>query len=217
VNDSSIPVQYINQALCHLSILSLFVYRPPFGLIMRQGRRTYLQSFHWILHWLSTPIHRSESIMRAHNLLYHHTATLRMGNYGKPGNLEETPILFRRLFPGYPKAMLIAFLVLLLATLIGVGLVALRLAETPWWPHWSVPALHGLVGTCGLVLVVIGLSHSAAASGFGKLAASFLAGALSLGLLFLARIRKGYPLLLAAHASLAITGLVILAAYRAMG
>ncbi len=115
--------------------------------------------------------------------------------------------------------MLAAFLVLLLATLTGFGLIAPRLAGSSWWPHWSLPALHGALGATGLALIILRLSQASSShashGGFGRLAAILFASALAIGLLFLARIRRGYSLLLAIHACLAITALVALAAYQA--
>jgi hypothetical protein len=44
--------------------------------------------------------------------------------------------------------------------------------------------LHGLLGACGLILVINAFSDSSTTNGFGRLAVILLAGALSLGLLF---------------------------------
>lgn len=80
--------------------------------------------------------------------------------------------------------------------------------------------VHGLVGASGFALLVFALRGPArgaayGVSGFGTLAAVLLGCAVLLGLLVLrARLRRRDPMLvIGVHATLAIFGLVLLAAY----
>ena len=90
---------------------------------------------------------------------------------------------------------------------------------------WPVGILHGLFGSIGLIALVFALRgppHGAAAgvAGFGRIAAVLLAAALMASLpLVLARLRRRPPpgLLIGVHASLAISGIVLLAAYTFVG
>jgi len=83
--------------------------------------------------------------------------------------------------------------------------------------------LHGLLGASGLALLLAALRGPArgvayGASGFGTMAAVLLVCALLAGLLVLrARMRARDPMLaIGLHATLAIFGLVLLAAYASM-
>ena len=86
---------------------------------------------------------------------------------------------------------------------------------------WLPGAAHGLLGTIGLATLLLGLrgptrGAATGASGFGAIAAGMIGCALVLGAgVFLARLRRRPPasLLLGLHATLAVGGLVMLAAY----
>ena len=103
-----------------------------------------------------------------------------------------------------------ALLGMLMATLINSG-IRIR---------WAA-ALHGLVGAAGWVLLLRGLRGplrgvAQGASSFGFVAAVFVAAALALGLLMLAgALRRWRPgvLVIGMHATLAVIGVVMLAAY----
>ena len=111
--------------------------------------------------------------------------------------------------------------VLAAAVLGGLGLVALSQSASPYarlrWPGW----VHGGAGLVGFGLVVAGLGGPArgvaqGAGSFGLVAAAFVGAALLLGLLvFTARLRRKAPsnLAVGVHASLAVGGVVMLAAY----
>ncbi len=111
--------------------------------------------------------------------------------------------------------------VLSVAVLGGLGLVALSQAASPLrrlrWPG----LLHGLLGLAGFVLLLAGLGGPVrgvqqGAGSFGFIAAGFMGAAVVLGMLvFAARLRHRTPSTLAVgvHATLAVGGMVMLAAY----
>ena len=113
--------------------------------------------------------------------------------------------------------------VLCAAVLGGLGLIALSQVAAGYvrmrWPG----VLHGSVGIAGFVLLVAGLGGPArgvqqGAGSFGTVAAWLVGAAVVLGLIvFAARIRRRPPSMLAigVHATLAVGGLVMLAAYIA--
>ena len=122
--------------------------------------------------------------------------------------------------------LLTSFTVLLTAALIGIVLGAMHLAagravRVPW-PAW---VLHGLLGATGLAILLLGLRGpprgvAMGVSGFGRFAAVVLVAALLVGLVILSgrlRRRPVSVLTLGLHATLAIGGVVVLAAYVAMG
>ncbi len=83
--------------------------------------------------------------------------------------------------------------------------------------------VHGLLGASGLGLLVLALGGPArgaayGVSGFGSMAAILLGCAILLGLLVLrARLRRRDPMfVIGIHATLAIFGLVLLAAYASV-
>lgn len=120
----------------------------------------------------------------------------------------------------------LAFTVLAVAALIGVGLAALYL-RGPSVPRLlaALPLVHGGLGAVGLTLLIIVLRHGLpptdnGTAGFGLIAAGFLGLALVLGLLIASvawRGRRPGGLVVATHASVAIAGFVVLAALVALG
>ena len=111
----------------------------------------------------------------------------------------------------------------LLATAALGGLVLIGLAQ--WRPprHLWLPALaHGGLGAAGftaLLLALGGPPRGAAmgAQNFGAIAAILVGSALALGLLIFAIRRQPSPLLLGLHATAAVAGVVMLAAYLSLG
>lgn len=118
---------------------------------------------------------------------------------------------------------LFASLVVLAATVtLGLALVLLhgmrRLGLV-----WLLGPLHGLAGVSGLVLLVLALRGPArgvayGAGGFGTMAAVLLGLTVLAGLVVMrVRQRKGDPMLaIGLHATLAIFGFVVLAAYASV-
>lgn len=120
----------------------------------------------------------------------------------------------------------IAMLVLSLAALGGVALAMLHgsLPDGRQIP-FAAGLSHGLAGAAGLVALVVGLMRGAprgvpqGAASFGLIAAVLLAGTLLFGLAPIqARLRRrGLPVLaLGLHATLAVLGLTLLAAYLSL-
>lgn len=114
------------------------------------------------------------------------------------------------------------------AVLLGTGLAVWYLqSEGRHIPHWSFAALHALVAVTGFALLVSTLfgpprGLAMGVAGFGRMAAAFLALALLTGLLPLSsRLRhKRLPLptlVIGLHATFAVFGMVILAAYFSLG
>jgi hypothetical protein len=94
----------------------------------------------------------------------------------------------------------------------------------PGGPGWQLGALHGLIGATGLVLLLLALGGpprgvSLGVGAFGLVAAVLLALALLVGLAVLVafRLRRRPGALIALHATLAVSGFVILAAYVFLG
>ncbi len=123
--------------------------------------------------------------------------------------------------------MLVAALVILgLVVLLGSALAIFRLgvkgAATPPWP---LPALHGLLaigGLCCLALALRGPPQGLdqGTGSFGLIAIALIALAALVGAgLFIAHIRKRQiaGLMICIHATLAVSGFVILAAYVLAG
>lgn len=121
-----------------------------------------------------------------------------------------------------------AFAILALAVLLGSALAVLHLraqtsaAEKPSGPAvpWAVGALHGLLGVGGLGCLLLALRGPArgveqGTASFGAIAATLLAlAALAGGAILLTHLRKRRPgALIGIHATLAIGGFVVLAAY----
>lgn len=115
-----------------------------------------------------------------------------------------------------------AFTILGIAVLLGAVLFVLHLRNAPGSAApWRLAALHGLLGIGGLACLVLALRYSPppidqGAAGFGAISVALLAAAALLGGVILAlRAAKKRPAgaLFGVHATLAISGFVILAAY----
>ena len=112
---------------------------------------------------------------------------------------------------------------LLVAALIGAGLAAGHLRGAV--PERRVAALHGLLAVLGFALLLAGLrgpprGEAMGVGSFGRVAAVLLALALLTGIgMLLVRWRRRSVLapLIGLHATLAISGVVVLAAYALMG
>ena len=110
---------------------------------------------------------------------------------------------------------------LTVAVVAGLGLIVLSQVAASYvrlrWPG----VMHGVLGLAGFALLLAGLGGPVrgteqGAGSFGLVAAGFVGVAALLGLLVLAsRMRRRPPsmLILGVHASLAVGGLVMLAAY----
>jgi len=123
-------------------------------------------------------------------------------------------------------AMLIAaFVILGVAVLLGSGLAVLHLQTERSTPPWSLAALHGLLAVGGLSCLALalrgpprGLEYGVAS--FGIIAASLITLAALIGVALLAtRIFKTRiaGIMIGIHATLAVGGFVILAAYVLLG
>jgi len=114
----------------------------------------------------------------------------------------------------------LSLIILMLAALLGSVLAAFHRQ-----PGWLPGALHGLLGVIGFVLLLLALrgpprGEALGIGSFGRIAAVLLALALLAGLATLVsrlRYRRLPGLLIGIHATIAITGVVILAAYALVG
>jgi hypothetical protein len=119
-----------------------------------------------------------------------------------------------------------AAILLAMAGLLGLVLVALHARgaapSTPSRaPRWWVGALHGALGGAGFILLLLALAAPRRAAGdgtalFGMDAAALLGAALAIGVgLVIGRLRRQpiSMLVLGLHATFAIMGLVVLAAF----
>ena len=113
------------------------------------------------------------------------------------------------------------------AALLGTGLAVWYLqSEGRRPPNWIFGAVHAVLATAGFVLLLLALAGpprgaAMGVAGFGRVAAVFLALALLSGLMPLsARLRRRRlklpSLVIGLHATLAISGVVILAALYAL-
>lgn len=114
-----------------------------------------------------------------------------------------------------------AFIALLAAVLLGSLLALLHLREGAAPPPWTLGALHGLIGLGGLVLLALALRGpqrglDEGTGSFGTIAAVLvlLAALAGAGLLRarLSKVRLSGALI-GAHATLAVSGFVILLVY----
>ena len=116
--------------------------------------------------------------------------------------------------------LIAAFVILGVAVLLGSVLALLHLREGAAEPPWPLGALHGLLaigGLGGLILTLggppRGLEQGTAS--FGAIAAVACAAAAAGAALFTARLRKRRlpAMLIGIHATFAVGGFVVLAAY----
>ena len=121
--------------------------------------------------------------------------------------------------------LLLAFALLLTTALFGGVLAALHLQTERRPPGPMYGALHGLIGIAGFFALLLALrgpprGESMGVGGFGRVAAALLAIALILAIpIILVRLRnRRIPgLVIGAHATIAVSGVVILAAYTLVG
>ncbi|MEJ1976310.1 MAG: hypothetical protein WDN49_09605 [Acetobacteraceae bacterium] len=108
-----------------------------------------------------------------------------------------------------------------LASLGGLALLMLLRAVKPRGAVWLPGVAHGLLGLAGLGALLLGLRGpvrgvEAGAGSFGLVAAVLLGGAAAVGLaIFIMRLWRRAPstLVLGIHATFAVAGFVMLAAY----
>jgi hypothetical protein len=118
--------------------------------------------------------------------------------------------------------LLVSFLTLLAAGTFGAVLAALHLRPGAPRPRAIFGALHGLMGGLGLLGLLVALRGpprgvAMGAGAFGGIAAALLAVALVVGLAVLMLRRRLSGAIIAVHASIAVAGIVILAAYAFAG
>jgi hypothetical protein len=121
--------------------------------------------------------------------------------------------------------LIAAFVILAAAVLLGSWLAVLYLRTEGGAPSWTLAALHGSLAIAGLGCLALalrgpprGLDQGMAS--FGLIAAVLMASAAVLGAGFLAtRLRQRQPagMAVAVHATLAVSGFVILAVYVLAG
>ena len=117
----------------------------------------------------------------------------------------------------------LAFAILSAAVVVGIALALLYLRGSP--RHGAVSALHGVAGAAGLAALLLALRGPprgalTGVASFGAIAAVLAAFALAAGLGSAALARRPHRavgLLLATHATLAITAYVLLLAYLSLG
>ncbi len=117
----------------------------------------------------------------------------------------------------------LALVILSAAALAGIVLALLHLRGSR--RHWMFGALHGVAGAAGLAALLLALRGPprgvlTGAASFGAVAAVLAAIALAVGLcvaMLARRAHGGTGLVIAVHATLAITAYVILLAYVALG
>jgi hypothetical protein len=119
------------------------------------------------------------------------------------------------------STLIAAFAILGIAVLLGAALFVRHLRNAPCGATaWRLAALHGLIGVGGLVCLLFALRHpplraAQGAAGFGAISVVMLAlAALFGGGIFVIRLAKRRAgMLIGIHATIAISGFVILAAY----
>ena len=117
----------------------------------------------------------------------------------------------------------LAFGLLLITALFGGALAALHQRQRP--PAWQLGAMHGGLGVIGLGALLLALRGpprgvAMGVGSFGQISAVLLAMALLAGLAILIvrlRVRRVPGLVIGIHATIAISGVVILAAYTLVG
>jgi hypothetical protein len=122
--------------------------------------------------------------------------------------------------------LVLSFVLLLIAALLGTALAALHLrAGNARPPRWPLGILHGSLGIVGLGALLLALcgpprGEALGVGAFGRIAAVLLAAALLAGLAVVAarlRYRRVPGLVIGIHATIAVSGVVILAAYTLVG
>ena len=112
--------------------------------------------------------------------------------------------------------LLLSFCLLLIAAVFGSVLATLHLRTEAVPPNAAFGVLHGLLGAVGLAVLLLALRGpprglAMGVGSFGGIAAALLVSALLAGLVIRRRRMRG--LLIGIHATFAICGIVILAAY----
>jgi hypothetical protein len=122
--------------------------------------------------------------------------------------------------------LLLSFSLLVITALLGSALAALHLrtgnAKPPGWPFG---VLHGVLGIIGFVTLLLALrgpprGEAMGVGSFGRIAAVLLTLALLAGLAILVarlRYRRVPGLIIGIHATIAVSSVVILAAYALVG
>ncbi len=119
----------------------------------------------------------------------------------------------------------LAFALVLIAASCGAVLVWMNLAPGRTAPGWPLRALHAGLGAAGLAALLLALrgpprGEAMGVASFGRIAAWLLALALLMGLVLLSarmRHRRLTSGPIGIHATLAISGAAILAAYTLVG
>lgn len=119
----------------------------------------------------------------------------------------------------------LSFVILLAAATLGALLMALHLRPGNPPPALAYGVLHGATATVGLATLLLALRGpprgvAMGVGSFGRIAAALLIVALLAGLAVLAlrlRARRMTGLAIGVHATIAISGIVILAAYVLVG
>jgi hypothetical protein len=121
--------------------------------------------------------------------------------------------------------LLLSFGLLLTAAMLGGLLAALHLRGRNAPAGWMPGALHGVCGVAGLIVLLFALrgpprGEAMGVASFGRIAALLLVIAPSVGLAIrVVRVRchPATGLIIGIHATIAIGGIVILAAYTLVG
>ena len=123
--------------------------------------------------------------------------------------------------------MLLSFSLLLIAALFGVALAVLHVgSEDAARPGWPAGVLHGTLGIIGLVMLLLALrgpprGEAMGVGTFGRIAAVLLTMAALAGLrpcsVAFRRRRRIPGLAIGIHAMIAVSGVVVLAAYTLVG
>jgi hypothetical protein len=121
--------------------------------------------------------------------------------------------------------LIAAFVILAVAVLLGSVLAVLHLQTESRAPPWSLAALHGLLAIGGLGCLALALrgpprGPAQGAASFGIIAAVLITLAASVGVALLAtRVfkRRVAGTMIGIHATLAVSGFVILVAYVFVG
>jgi hypothetical protein len=122
--------------------------------------------------------------------------------------------------------LLLSLVLLLIAASLGTALAALHLRVGNSRPPRPEPgALHGLLGVAGLAALLLALrgpprGEAMGVGAFGRISAMLLGIAVVAGLVVLIarlRYRRAPSLVIGIHATIAVSGVVILAAYTLVG